>query len=177
MSSLQCPARVVLALHGDAEYEAGPVCDQGGSLTRGGREQARRLAARLRGARITRVWTSPMSRAVQTAEIAAAALGVDVVVREGLREVGAGSTAGSSDEVARVTGVLGEVADQHPGEGVLVVSHAGAVLAALPALTGLAAERFRSLPLPTCGTVALEADAEGWRVVEWDGGPFPPPNA
>ena len=199
MSSLQCPARVFVARHGEAAYETELVTDDGGSLTRGGREQARRLAERLRDARISRVWTSSMSRAVQTAEIVAAELGVDVLVREGLREYAVGELAGTTlderayagaafdawlggdpeaqipggdriDEfVARVTGSLQEVADQHPGEAVLVISHGGAILAALPPLVGIPPERVRGLTLPNCGVIEVEADAEGWRLVRWDG--------
>ena len=199
MSSLQCPARIFVARHGEAAYETELVTDDGGSLTRGGREQARRLAERLRDARISRVWTSSMSRAVQTAEIVAAELGVDVLVREGLREYAVGDLAGTTlherayagaafdawlggdpeaqipggdriDEfVARVTGSLQEVADQHPGEAVLVISHGGAILAALPPLVGIPPERVRGLTLPNCGVIEVEADAEGWRLVRWDG--------
>jgi len=199
MSSLQCPARVFVARHGEAAYETELVTDDGGSLTRDGRAQARRLAERLRDARISRVWTSSMSRAVQTAEIVAAELGVDVLVREGLREYAVGELAGTTlderehvgaafdawlvgdpeagipggvrieDFVARVTGSLAEVADQHPGEAVLVISHGGAILATLPPLVGIPPERVRGLTLPNCGVIEVEADAEGWRLVRWDG--------
>ena len=79
MSSLHCPARVYLARHGEATYETG-VSDGDGQLTPHGRAQARRLAELLRGERIARVWTSPLARAVQTAEIVAGRLDVDVVV-------------------------------------------------------------------------------------------------
>ncbi len=167
MSSLQCAARILVARHGEAEYETELCSDDGGSLTALGRQQARELADLLSGERIARVWTSSLSRAVQTAEIVAASLGVDVVVREGLREYGVGSLAGTtkgeqdyfagifrqwaegddttridggeriSDFVARVGGVLDEVADSHPGETTLVVSHGGAILATLPQLVGL----------------------------------------
>ena len=51
------------------------VTDDGGSLSAAGRGQARALGERLRGERIARVWCSPLSRAVQTAEIAAGVLG------------------------------------------------------------------------------------------------------
>ena len=95
MSDLQCPTRVFVARHGEAEYETDLVCDDGGSLTALGRQQARELGASLSGERIARVWTSSLSRAVQTAEIAAGVLGVDVVVREGLREYGVGDLAGA----------------------------------------------------------------------------------
>jgi probable phosphoglycerate mutase len=198
VSSLQCATRLFVARHGEAEYESELCGDQGGSLTALGRRQARELAERLKGERIARIWTSPLSRAVQTAEIAAAALGVDVVVREGLREYGVGSLAGTdgdeattigpvflawtrgddtatidggervADVVARVEGVLREVADAHPGECVLVVGHGGAILATVPQLVGLPRGYGLGKVLPNCGLVELEADADGWRLVSWD---------
>ena len=195
MSSLQCPARILVARHGEAEYETDRCGDDGGSLTALGRRQARDLAERLRGERIARVWTSPLSRAVQTAEIAAAGLDVGVVVREGLREYGVGALAGTdADEkaelepdfrawtdgdddatipggepvrqiVARVQAVLEEVADEHPGEAVLVVGHGGAILATLPQLVGLPRHRGAGVTLAHCAVIELEKDADGWRLV------------
>lgn len=166
MSDLQCPVRLFLARHGEADHETGLVTDDGGWLTATGRAQARALGERLRGERVARVWSSPLSRAVQTAEIAAGVLGVDVVVREGLREYGVGTLAGTdADEAAalgpvfaawaagddaatipggealaavaaRVARVLDEVRDVHRGEAVLVVGHGGALALALPELLG-----------------------------------------
>ena len=195
MSALQCPARVFIARHGEAEYETTLITDDGGSLTPAGRSQARALAAQLRGERVARVWSSPLSRAVQTAEIAAAALGVDVVVREGLREYGVGSLAGTdgdergyfedvfrrwtegddeveiaggertADFVARVQATLEEIADAHPGEAVLVISHGGAILATVPQLVGLPRSHGLGLTLANCGVIEVERDADGWRLV------------
>lgn len=201
MSDLHCPARVVVARHGEAEYESPLLSDAGGSLSPRGRVQSRELGESLRAARISRIFASSMARAVQTAEIAAAVLGVDVVVREGLREIGVGVHAGSSgdpdpfrptftrwlagDLEARIEGAesglevvermraeLELVADQHRGEAVLVISHGGAICAGVPAVA-------RNLPMsfpegraiPSCGVVELEADADGWRVVSWCGEP------
>lgn len=194
VSDLHCASRVVLARHGLADYESDLVTDDGGSLSVEGRAQARGLAESLRGERIARVWCSPLSRAVQTAEIAAGVLGVDVVVREGLREYGVGSMAGTdADEsavigpvfrawvggddtaaidggelvsgvVARVTRVLEEVADQHRGEAVLVVAHGGAIMASVPELVGCPRVMAWDLVLPGGGHVALERDADGWRL-------------
>ena len=70
--------------------------DAGGSLTALGRSQAAGLADSLAGERIAHVYASSMSRAVQTAEIVAARLGVGVTVREGLREFSVGSFAGQT---------------------------------------------------------------------------------
>lgn len=197
MSSLHCAARVFVARHGEADYESDLVTDDGGSLSPAGREQARRLAERLAGERIARVWSSPLSRAVQTAEIVAGILGVDVVVREGLREYGVGALAGTSQSetavigpvfrawadgddtatidggerigaiVDRVAEVLHEVADAHPGEAALVVSHGGAILAGVPVVAGLPRVSAYDHALPGGGCLRLEADADGWRLAAW----------
>jgi probable phosphoglycerate mutase len=108
MSDVQCPSRVFLARHGEADNESALVTDHGGSLSRTGRAQARALGESLRHEGIARVWCSPLSRAVQTAEIAAATLAVDdVVVREDLREYGVGSLAGTdADEQAALEPVV-----------------------------------------------------------------------
>ena len=192
MSDLQCASRVFLARHGEAAYETDLVTDDGGSLTPDGRAQARALGERLAPERIARVWCSPASRAVQTAEIAAAVLGVDVVVREGLREYGVGALAGTdadeaavlgpvfgawtegddaaripggervADIVARVRAVLEEVRDAHRGEAVLVVSHGGAIMATVPELVGAPRSSSYDLVLPGGGHLEFAADADGW---------------
>ena len=177
MSSLHCAARVHLARHGEATYETGPVSDGDGQLTAAGRAQARQLAETLRGERIARVWTSPLARAVQTAEIVAGLLGVDVMVRQALREYGAGAHVGgepegSEDVEARMRAVLQEAADEHRGEAVLVVSHAGAILAGVPPLVGLPPAWAPGIMLGSCGVVELEADGEAWQLIRWDAGTY-----
>ncbi len=96
------------------------------------------LAAALRAERIARVWCGPLPAAVATAEAAAALLGVGVVVRGGLR--------GLRVE-GRLPAVLEEIADEHPGEAVLVVGD------------------VCTLPGTGAGCLELEVDADGWRVV------------
>lgn len=197
MNDLQCAARVFVARHGEAVYESELLSDAGGWLSPLGREQARALAERVAPERISRVWTSDMARAVQTGEIVAAALGVDVVVRKGLREFGVGDAAGTTgdpdpfaetfaawfggdltaripggesgeDVVERYTAVLDEIADAHRGESVLVVSHGGVMCMALSAMArNLALSHSRDLPMPNCGVVALEGDADGWVARSW----------
>jgi probable phosphoglycerate mutase len=199
MTDLQCAARVFVARHGEAVYESELLSDAGGWLSPLGREQARLLAEAMAGERVARVWTSDMARAVQTGEIVAGALGVDVVVRTGLREFGVGDAAGTNgvpdpfaatfaawlagDLAARIPGaesgdevverygaVLEEIADEHRGESVLVVSHGGVMCMALSALArNLALSHSRDLPMPSCGVVALEADADGWVARSWAG--------
>ena len=55
-----------------------------------GREQARRLATRLRGEKIRSVFASPLGRTVETARILADPLGCEVATRDGLREISHG---------------------------------------------------------------------------------------
>ena len=189
MSDLQCPARFLLARHGEAEYESELLMDHGGSLTRRGREQARLLGKRLVDDNVAHVYASTLSRAVQTAELAAGVLGVDVTVREGLVEVGVGELIGQpggsgvfvpvldqwvagdvdarfpggesgSEVAARVALVLDDLADVHRGETVVVVSHGGAILASLAVL----ARRRGSSRIENCSYAALERDADGWRL-------------
>jgi probable phosphoglycerate mutase len=206
VTDLQCAARVFVARHGEALYESELLSDAGGWLSPLGREQARELADSMAGERIARVWTSDMARAVQTGEIVAARLGVDVVVRKGLREFGVGHAAGTTGDpdpfastfgawlagdlaaripgaesghevVARYEAVLGEVADEHRGESVLVISHGGVMCMALSALAhNLALSHSRDLPMPHCGVVALEGDADGWVARSWAGTAIPETN-
>ncbi|MDZ5662509.1 histidine phosphatase family protein [Nocardioides sp. zg-1308] len=75
----------------------------------------------------------------------------------------------SGHEVAaRYEAVLLEIADEHRGEAVLVVSHGGVMRLALPALArNLTPGHARGLPLDSCDVVALDADADGWLVRSW----------
>ena len=190
MTDLQCPVRVFLARHGETEYETPLLMDHGGSLTPTGRAQARQLGERLRVERIAHVYCSTISRAVQTAELAAGVLGVDVTVREGLVEVALGEALGvpagdgffdeamsawvsgdvdakasgsesAADIVARVRPVLDDIADRHRGEAVLVVSHGAAIVATLAVL---ASAPGRSTRVDNGASVLLEHDADGWRL-------------
>lgn len=201
MSELHCPARVFVARHGEAEYESDLLSDAGGSLSSKGRAQSRELGESLRGERVSRIYASSMARAVQTAEIVAGVLGVDVVVREGLREFGVGVHAGTDGDpdpfrpvfsrwlegdheariegaesgtevIERVSAELELVADQHRGESALVVSHGGAICTGVPALARNLTVRFpESRAIPNCGVVELEADGDGWRALSWCGEP------
>lgn len=160
MSDLFCAATLVFARHADAEYVDPAFSDEGGTLTVVGRAQALALADALADRRIARVWCSDASRAVQTAEIAAARLGVGVLPRKSLREVDVGDLAGTPRDasalravadrwadgdldarfpngesghevVDRCRGQLAAIADEHRGETVLVVGHEGAARVAL----------------------------------------------
>ncbi len=185
---------ILVARHADAEYESHHWADEGGSLTTQGRAQAAALGERLAAREVTRVWTSTYARAVQTAEIAAAHLRVPVTTREGLREFSVGSLAGSraddpfadtyrawldGDLERRLPGgetgaelrfrmhhVLHEIAERHPGETVLAVSHGGLMRLTLP----LIVTREPADPparLGNCAVVEIVVDEHHWTCRHW----------
>lgn len=202
MSDLFCPATVVVARHGEAEYESALAYDAGGSLTSLGRAQSVALGESLRDRRIAAIWCSDMARAVQTAEIAAGVLGVVVRVRSGLREFAVGESAGQpfsvelfadvvgswergeldigcpgaetgADVTARVQVELEQLADQYRGETVLVVTHGGAMKVALPQIsTNLPPGLVAGKSIANCGTCELTADADGWVMRTWNSRPL-----
>lgn len=162
--------RIVLARHGEAAYLGGNGGGgDGGVLTDVGRVQARALGGSLRSASLAAVYSSELSRARQTADIAGELLHLPVETRAGLQEYQLGApSAGLEDlETAllawlagdlqirvpggedgaeigqRMFSVLEDVAGRHDGRTALVVSHDGAIIATLgtvaPGKTGLPA--------------------------------------
>jgi phosphohistidine phosphatase SixA len=79
------PTTILVARHADAEYETRHWADEGGSLSRRGREQSSSLARRLAQRGIGHVYASTYARAVQTAEIAAAHCAVVELETDGPR--------------------------------------------------------------------------------------------
>lgn len=132
-----------------------------------GRQQAQRLAETLAGAGLRAVYTSPLARALQTAEIVARQAAIDVQTEPALREVDVGEwtgltvaeieerfparyaswlafkthgwEGGESYEAlaARVIPALHAMAARHPAETVLVVTHGGPIRAIAAAIAGL----------------------------------------
>jgi probable phosphoglycerate mutase len=171
VTDLQCPATIVLARHGEAEYDADAWPDAGGSLTALGRSQAQALGESLRERRIATIWSSDLARAVQTAEIAGGVLGVGVRVRTPLREYGVGRPAETVDDLfARVADELESLADLSRGETALVISHGGAIEHTVPRLAVNAGPDFvAGEPFANCATCELSADSAGWTLLSWQG--------
>jgi probable phosphoglycerate mutase len=156
---------ILLARHGETDWNRERRV-QGHSdtpLNETGREQARTLAGALAGEPLDAVYSSDLARARETAEIVAAAHGLEVRTDAELRERNFGSWEGLTDvEIherhgsdwsrhdgetdeqvrARVLGAVDRIAAAHPGEEVLVVSHGGALNALWHHASGARIERW-----------------------------------
>jgi probable phosphoglycerate mutase len=135
-------------------------------LTERGRMQANRLAARITARKPTAIYSSPLKRTIQTAEPIAHAVGVEIHSDDRLREVeiadvgpvslqdlaeiaiahGGWShipgTESSESIRSRMHDAIHDIVTAHPGERVVVVSHAGAINAYLASLLELNKDFF-----------------------------------
>lgn len=94
---------LIFVRHGESEANVDHVIanrESNHCLTPLGRDQARQVAGALREANITRIFTSPIMRALQTAEILHLALGAPLTVRSQLREFDCGELEGRGDPEA-----------------------------------------------------------------------------
>lgn len=155
-------------------------------LNETGRQQARLTGTLLTRRPITRVYTSPLRRARETAEIIAAELGLaepaphiglverDYGAAEGLswrevdrrfpRETDVPGRETREQVAARVTPVLRALAAEHPGEALVVVSHGGAIRAAL-----LAAQPDGGFgPISNGSVHSFHVDGDDLRLVAFD---------
>ena len=95
--------RLYFARHGQSEANVLEVISNRGlvhPLTTLGWQQAAELAQSLASVPIARIYSSPLLRAVQTAEIASATLNVPFEIADALREPDCGIMEGRSDDVA-----------------------------------------------------------------------------
>jgi len=95
--------RIIFARHGESQANLLQQISNRGlvhGLTLRGREQAAALAQRLAPESITRIYTSPLLRAVETAVLVAEQLQVEYEVVDALREYDCGEIEGRSDEAA-----------------------------------------------------------------------------
>jgi broad specificity phosphatase PhoE len=136
-------------------------------LNEAGRRQAEALGGMLADEHFAAVYSSPLRRSLETAEIVAARLHLPVEPRDGLMEVDVGSWSGLTtaeveqkfpdgfshwvetraggwtdgetyDQLGeRVVRDLLELAERHPGENVLAVTHGGPIRSVLAAAAGL----------------------------------------
>ncbi len=162
-------ATIVLVRHGETDWNRERRF-QGHAdtpLNSKGRLQAQAVAALLGDGPFSAIYTSPLRRASETADIVGRHLGLDVRPVEALREIDVGSWSGltrtevearhpegyrrwleyahdgwesgeSYDALGnRVVDAIRRIAAEHPNERVLVVTHGGPIRSAMAASKGL----------------------------------------
>ncbi|WP_437563229.1 histidine phosphatase family protein [Sorangium sp. So ce542] len=165
-----------------------------------GREEAEALGRRLAGGpAFDAVYASPLSRALETARIAAGAWG-PVRTHDGLREICCGDVDGAPiEEVkarhaalweanlrqddddfrwpggesyrelrARCLAAIGVIAAAHPGQRVLVVTHAGVIGQVLGALHGVPAARWEPFRPGNASLTSLSWQGERGVLLRFD---------
>jgi broad specificity phosphatase PhoE len=184
--------RILLARHGQTDWNLEHRWQGDPPLNESGRQQARSLAESMSASPVDALYGSDLARARQTAEIVAERLGLDVELDSRLREIDVGEWAGfTSPEleqrfplgfqrfregragwehgesyetmVARVTSALRAISAAHPDGRVLVVTHAGVMCAAW-----LASGRLLSDWQGTSNADVCEVDLENGRI-SWEG--------
>jgi broad specificity phosphatase PhoE len=189
--------RVHLVRHGQVHNPQRIVYGRlpGWRLSAKGRQQAESVARDLSGRPITALYSSPLERAVETAEVIGRALGLPVRVREDLTESAlAARWEGLSwlrvfaqhrrewevyrqqplelacpEPLARLAermaSAVRALAGAHRGEEIVVVSHGDPIKAAVRVLTGGDLARVHDETLPTAGRITLDVDETGAAVV------------
>ena len=114
-------------------------------LTEEGLAMAASFAAAYRDRRWAALYSSPLGRAVTTAQPLADAVGQPVQTRDGLAEIDYGAWDGTAVALAqRVTRELEAIEHaHHDGGNVLIVAHKATIRVAICALLGVDVGRFR----------------------------------
>jgi probable phosphoglycerate mutase len=167
-----------------------------------GREQAIRLAQRLRNLPIAAIYSSPLDRAVETANALASALVLEIQVRRRLTEIGVGRWAGrqisSLDEdehwqrfntfrsgtrppggelmtevQSRMADEMAELRHKHPGGTVALFSHADVIKCAVAFYAGIPIDLMHRIEIsPASVTVINLFDAGAQLITVNDTGTF-----
>jgi broad specificity phosphatase PhoE len=152
--------RLLLVRHGAVSY-SGRVAGAEDGLNTLGELQAQALARRLVERNVAAIYTSPLARARQTAEVLGQLLGAPVREDARLQER---DPAGERTEALRdrVLAAVDEIVFSHPGQEVVVVSDGGALSALVGHCLGLGAREPEGWPfaLDHCAISVLEFDGE-----------------
>ncbi len=176
----------------------------GVSLNEEGRKQAAALAQRLERIPLVALYSSPLERALETAQAIATAHGLTVQVRDGLGEVRYGEwTDRSLEELsksetwlsvqvypsgtrfpggetlrevqARAVAEIEAICQAHPQEAVAVVSHADVIKAVIAHYLGLHLDLFQRIVISPASVSVLLMGRFGPRLVRLnDTGPLEP---
>jgi len=118
-----------------------------------GRDQAQRLAERVRHAKPAAVYSSPYRRAMETARAITEDVRVDSRLIEMALDISEDGTLDFKEEpvaaAARMRRVVDDLVREHDGERVVVVSHGASIIACISDVMQLEPGRLRLLPYYT----------------------------
>ena len=118
-----------------------------------GRDQAQRLAERVRHAKPAAVYSSPYRRAMETARAITDDVRIDNRLIEMALDISEDGTLDFKEEpvaaATRMRTVVDDLAREHDGERVVVVSHGASIIACLSDVMQLEPGRLRLLPYYT----------------------------
>lgn len=188
-------ATFYLIRHGNNDMvgEAIAGWSPGINLNAQGREQAERLAWKLLGRGITRIYSSPLERALETAAPIARALGLKVEVRETLGEVRFGEWTGERfadleadprwkqfnsyragtrapggemmlESQVRMVTELETLRARHGSETMAVVSHGDIIRSALVYYAGMSIDLYQRLEIRPASFSVLQLEDWGPRI-------------
>lgn len=185
---------LLLVRHGQTTYNASGRI-QGWldvPLDETGHQQARRLATRLSAHGVSAVYSSSLTRALDTARPIAEACRVPLQADDRLREYDMGDWTGLTREeivarfgappfggdahipngetahqvFERMHSFLGEILDRHaPGEHVVLVSHGGALNTLVAGLLGLTVQRRSPFVFNNASVSELVLEGKRWRLL------------
>lgn len=186
----QSQTTIILVRHLAADPGSGNTVNDSTHLGANTREQLGALFRSLRGYPVSRVYSSDVMRAVETAEIIAEEFGVPLESRPTLREISQPRSRTSESSEFGGTGVakapvpalqpddklsievpernvsdaVDEIVVQNEGSCAVIVTHSGTIRVAIRHLLGLPLGPYDINPLAYGGFVVLLKDASGaWR--------------
>jgi broad specificity phosphatase PhoE len=176
----------------------------GVGLSAKGRSEITAVAARLAGEKIEALYSSPLQRTQETAEILADRLGLPVGYREDVIELDFGEWTGlTADEIRkdprwqlwsscrsiatipggeswrqvhdRMVSALFDVQQVHPAGNVVIVSHGDVIRAALLFALGMPLDFYSRIEVALASISTIRLDGSGIRVLALNEGPRLPP--
>jgi len=182
----------LLVRHGAHALGGGVVAGRSAEapLSDAGREQARRAARRIGHLPVRAIYSSPVQRAMQTADILAEAMGLPVQLSDSLSEIDYGQWTGRKlDELrtqelwkgwcefrsgtrvpggelmsqvqARVVAEMLRLRDRHRGEYVALVSHGDVIKAAVAYFLGVPLDLFQRIEISLASVSAVALGDRG----------------
>lgn len=188
--------RLLLIRHAHHDYIGRAIAGwlPGVSLSKFGKTQAVALPKRLARSRISAIYSSPLERALKTAAPLAAALGMKVEIRDGLREIDFGEFTGHTmaeldlnplwhrfnlsrsntrapggelmlETQARMVAELERIRCENPDGVVAVFSHGDVIRAAVMHYAGIPLDFYERIEIDPASVNTIELFAHGPRII------------